>query len=49
MALYLVQARLETEDEIEANSPEEAFIIASDDAMAGGDWWYHVELIENED
>ena len=47
--LYKVWVRLECEyDDIEADSPEEAFRIASDDAMGGGSWDYQVEEIEKE-
>lgn len=49
MPLYHVWACLEIEDDVEANSPEEAFIILSDDAMAGGTWDYQVEEIESEE
>lgn len=40
----------ETYDDIEANSEDEAFIIASDFAMDGGNWWYEIEdVIEDDD
>ena len=39
----------ETYDDIEADSPEDAFIIASDAAMAGGSWYYDCEPIEDEE
>jgi len=46
---YRVWVRLEDEyDDIEAESEEEAFEIASDAAIAGGDWSYTVKLIEDE-
>ena len=46
---YKVWVRLECEyDGIEADSPEEAFLIASDAAMGGGSWNYQVEEIETE-
>ncbi len=49
MGMYKVWVRLEAEyDDIEADSPEEAFIIASDAAMSGGCWQHHEELIEEE-
>ena len=48
MALYKVWVRLEEEyNDIEADSEEEAFIIASDAAMEGGSWYKRVELIED--
>lgn len=41
---YKVWVKLEEEyDDIEADSAEEAFIIASDAAIAGGDWNYTVK------
>ena len=47
---YKVFVRLEGEyDDIEAESPEEAFIIASDYAMDGGDWQYDVEPQEGDE
>ena len=47
--LYKVWVRLECEyDDIEADSQEEAFHIASDVAMAGGSWDYQVEELETE-
>ena len=47
--LYNVWVRLECEyDDIEADSQEEAFRIASDAAMEGGSWDYQVEELENE-
>lgn len=50
MAKYKVYVCLEAEyDDIEADSEEEAFIIASDDAMSGGDWAYDVTLLEDEE
>lgn len=46
MNLYKVWVKLEEEyDDIEADSEEEAFEIASDYAMAGGSWQKSVELI----
>lgn len=49
MALYKVWIKLEEEyDDIEADSEEEAFIIASDAAMQGGSWYKKIELIEDE-
>ena len=47
--LYKVWVRLECEyDDIEADSPEEAFHIASDAAMDGGSWDYQAEELETE-
>ena len=47
--IYNVWVRLEVEyDNIEADSEEEAFIIASDAAMSGGSWEYVVKLAEEE-
>ena len=48
--IYRVWVRLETEyDDIEADSPEEAFLIASEAAMSGGNWQYTAEPIEQEE
>ena len=50
MALYRVHVWLEEEyDDIEAESEEEAFIIASDAAMEGGCWSREVELLEEDE
>ena len=38
-----------TYHDIEANSPEEAFEIASDAAISGGDWYWSVEELEDEE
>jgi len=47
MTTYKVWVRLEEEyDDIESDSEEEAFEIASDCAMAGGSWQKSVELVE---
>ena len=49
MAKYKVWVYLDGEyDDIEADNEEEAFIIASDYAMQGGDWQYDVKEIEDE-
>ncbi len=49
MAKYKVWARLEgTFDDIEADSEEEAFQIASDALIDGGSWDYKVKRIEDE-
>jgi hypothetical protein len=51
MAKYKVWVCLEeTYDDIEADSEEEAFQIASDAAMGGGSWaWNAEELIEDDE
>lgn len=47
MATYKVWVRLENEyDDIEADSEEEAFQIASDAALAGGSWEFYVKKVE---
>ena len=47
MPIYKVWVRLECEyDDIEADSQEEAFLIASDAAIGGGSWDYQVENVE---
>ena len=46
MPKYHVWVCLEMEDDVEADSPEEAFIQLSNDAMAGGTWDYRVDEIE---
>ena len=47
---YKVHVILEAEyDDIEADSEEEAFIIASDAAMQGGDWQWDAEVIDDEE
>lgn len=47
MGVYRVKVILEEEyDDIEADSEEEAFGIASDYAMNGGCWEYEVEEVE---
>lgn len=46
MSIYKVWVRLEEEyDDIEADSEEEAFEIASEYAMSGGSWQKLVELV----
>ena len=48
MAIYKVWVRLENEfDDIEANSPEEAFIIASEAAINGSSWEFYTEKLED--
>lgn len=50
MSIYRVWVKLEEEyDDIEADSEEEAFEIASDAAMSGGGWSRKVTLIEDEE
>ena len=50
MNIYRVWVRLEgTYDDIEAESEEEAFEIASDYAMSGGCWSREVTLIEDQE
>lgn len=39
---YLTNVILEMQDWVEADSPEEAFEILSNDAMNGGDWQWDV-------
>ncbi len=47
---YKVWVRLEAEyDDIEADSEEEAFLIASNAAMSGGSWEQTVEEIPAEE
>ena len=47
---YLMRVVLELEDEVEANTPEEAFLILSDCAISGGDWGYtYKEITESEE
>lgn len=49
MAIYHVKGSLDFDfEDIEADSPEEAFIIASDAAMSGGSWYYEAEEISSE-
>lgn len=48
MKRYKVWVRLEEEyDDIIADSKEEAFIVASDAAISGGNWYYAAEEIED--
>ena len=48
MPKYLMTVCLEMTDEVEANTPEKAFEILSEDAMSGGSWDWNYEIIENE-
>ena len=49
MGKYRVWVRLEeVYHDIEADSPEEAFIIASDAAMEGGCWQHEEEIVEED-
>ncbi|OQA51426.1 MAG: hypothetical protein BWY47_00071 [Bacteroidetes bacterium ADurb.Bin302] len=43
MPLYRITVVLEMTDDVEANSPEEAFEILSEDAIGGGLWDYTYE------
>ena len=47
MNKYNVWVKLEGEYEIEADSEEEAFILASYFAIQGGDWYKTVEPLTN--
>lgn len=49
MPLYQMTVTLEMTDFVEADSPEEAFEILSEDAMSGGSWDYNYEVIEEDD
>ena len=50
MSRWKVWVRLECEyDDVEADSEEEAFLIASEDAMSGGSWDYSATPVEEED
>ena len=47
MGVYRVRVILDEEyDDIEADSEEEVFVIASDYAMSGGSWEYEVKEVE---
>lgn len=49
MAIYHAKGSLDFDfEDIEADSPEEAFIIASDAAMSGGSWYYEADEIRSE-
>ena len=49
MKRYKVWVQLSAEyDDIEAENEEEAFIIASDCAIEGGDWERYIEEIDEE-
>ena len=48
--IYRVWVCLEAEyDDIEADSEDEAFVIASDAAISGGSWNYTIEKQEEEE
>ena len=50
MAIYKVWVCLEEEyDDIEADSPEDAFIQASDFAVSGGSWTWRIEEVKDGD
>lgn len=46
MKKYKIYVCLESTDIIEAESPEDAFLQLSDDLIAGGDWQWTAEEIE---
>lgn len=46
---YWVEVELIMCDEVEADSPEQAFEILSDAAMQGGDWLWSCTPIEDEE
>lgn len=47
MSIYKVWVRLENEyDDIEANSEEEAFLIASEAAMKDASWEFYAKKID---
>ena len=45
---YYVKVRLEMDDYVEANSPEEAFLILSEDAMSGGLWEWTADAVDDD-
>ncbi len=45
---YWVEVELSMRDEVEADSPEEAFEILSTDAINGGDWWWTCTEMEED-
>ena len=48
--IYKVWVCLEAEyDDIEADSEDEAFLIASEAAMGGGDWNYRIKKQEEDE
>lgn len=49
MPLYRMTVILEMTDDVEADSPEEAFAQLSEDAMTGGSWDYTYEVVEEDD
>lgn len=49
MPKYRMTVTLEMTDDVEADSPEEAFLELSNDAMAGGSWDWNYELIDDEE
>ena len=46
MKKYYMTVTLSMSDYVEADSPEEAFEILSEDAMSGGSWDYSFDEIE---
>jgi hypothetical protein len=49
MPLYQMTVTLEMTDIVEADSPEEAFIQLSNDAMAGGSWDYTYDVVKGDE
>lgn len=49
MPLYRMTVILEMTDDIEADSPEEAFAQLSEDAMRGGSWDCTYEIVEEDE
>ena len=49
MPFYKMTVTLEMTDYIEADSPEEAFQILSEDAISGGSWDYSYEELDEDD
>lgn len=48
--IYKIWVCLEAKyDDIEADSEDEAFLIASEAAMGDGDWYYRIEKQEEEE
>ena len=48
MPRYYMTVYLEKTDEVEADTPEEAFEILSGNAMTGGSWDYEYDVIDDE-
>ena len=47
--MYNITVKLEMNDFVEANSPEEAFEILSTEAINGGTWEWDCEEVEEEE